>query len=386
MAAAPERTLTYAELDVLHCLRGFCAFYVVVYHARRMLWAGGHEYLARFPRAGWSVGEYATFGLDMLSAAGYEMVIAFFVLSGFFIRHAQLRKRRPPLAFYQNRAVRLYPPYLASVVLAVAALALLVRFAPAVLSAAHPETSEALTLAAADLQHPRWTNAVRTLLFLPLGSNVAPGYNAVYWSLLPEALFYLLVPLAFWRIRAYYILSLVLGILGLLASAVHYQASSVGDFLLTFNLYFAVGCLLYDAVRRPGWLAWFGRVRGAWLAAAALALAGLLLGLAALKWRAPAGLAATALTVLAVSVLLAGRVGRRHWAVRLFHPVGVFSFSLYLYHFPLLLLAAGWLTVRTGAAWSYARYYWLAVPPIVLICYALYWLTERVSVRFFRRV
>ena len=160
----------------------------------------------------------------------------------------------------------------------------------------------------------------------------------------------------------------------------------MGDFLLTFNLYFAVGCMLYDAVRRPGWLAWFGRVRGGWLAAAALALAGALLVLAALKWRVPAGLAATGLTGLVVSALLAGRVGHRNWAVRLFHPVGVFSFSLYLYHFPLLLLAAGWRAVRTGAAWSYARQYWLAVPPIVLICYALYWMTERVSVRCFRRV
>ena len=62
---------------------------------------------------------------------------------------------------------------------------------------------------------------VRTLLFLPLGTNVAPGYNAVYWSLLPEALFYLVVPLAFRRIRAYYIVSVVLGIMGLLASAAH---------------------------------------------------------------------------------------------------------------------------------------------------------------------
>lgn len=43
------RLLSYQELDILHALRGFCAFYVVVYHAKFLLWSGGTEYLRVSP-------------------------------------------------------------------------------------------------------------------------------------------------------------------------------------------------------------------------------------------------------------------------------------------------------------------------------------------------
>ena len=118
--------LTYQELDVLHSLRGLCAFYVVIFHAKYVLWSGGTEYLKAHPRAAWGVLDYMAFGFDLLSSAGYEMVIFFFALSGFFIRYAQLRKHRAPLAFYRNRIVRIYPPYLISVLLACLVLTLLI--------------------------------------------------------------------------------------------------------------------------------------------------------------------------------------------------------------------------------------------------------------------
>jgi len=49
------RLLSYQELDILHALRGFCAFYVVIFHAKYMLWSGGTEYLRVFPQASWIV-------------------------------------------------------------------------------------------------------------------------------------------------------------------------------------------------------------------------------------------------------------------------------------------------------------------------------------------
>ena len=70
--------------------------------------------------------------------------------------------------------------------------------------------------------------------------------------------------------------------------------------------------------------------------------------------------------------------------VRLFHEIGIFSFSLYLYHFPLLLLCYAGLVALTGDLVNYARYYWLAVPLVTVGCFALYYVTERVAVRFFR--
>jgi peptidoglycan/LPS O-acetylase OafA/YrhL len=381
------RGLSYQELDILHCLRGFCAFYVVVFHAKYILWAGGHEYMKVFPRATWSVWQYVAFIADMLSSAGYEMVIFFFVLSGFFIRYAQQRKYRAPLAFYLNRIVRIYPPYLISVVLAVVVLVLLARLVPQMFTIiGNRELNTTLLAAWNDLRNLDLVGVVRTLLFLPLPHRVYIGYNTVYWSLLPEALFYAAVPLAFWRIQVYYLVSTLLYLLGIGASVLHYSLEGVTSFLLAHNFYFALGVALYDVVVRTQWLTWFRRVPGWLLGGTLLMLFVTLIALALFKLKIFSVIIAVLLAVISISALLGGRVSRHNVVVRIFHPIGLFSFSLYLYHYPLLLLCSGLMTALTGHLVIYTRYYWLAVPVVTLVCYALYWVTERASVNFFRKV
>jgi peptidoglycan/LPS O-acetylase OafA/YrhL len=388
LSAQPTvRGLSYQELDILHCLRGFCAFYVVVFHAKYIMWAGGHEYMQIFPRATWSAWQYIAFVADMLSSAGYEMVTFFFVLSGFFIRYAQQRKPRAPVAFYLNRIVRIYPPYLVSVVLAVLVLVLLARLVPQMFTAAgNMELNTALLAAWNDLRNLNLVGVVRTFLFLPLPHRVYIGYNTVYWSLLPEALFYAAVPLAFWRIRAYYFVSTILYLLGIGVSTLHYNLEGATSFLLAHNFYFAIGVALYDVVVRTQWLTWFRRVPGWLLVGTLLSLFMILIGLALLKLKIFSVLIALLLAVISISFLLSGRVSRRNVVIRIFHSIGLFSFSLYLYHYPLLLLCSGLLTALTGHLVIYARYYWLAVPLVTLICYVLYWVTERALVNFFRKV
>jgi peptidoglycan/LPS O-acetylase OafA/YrhL len=379
--------LSYQELDILHCLRGFCAFYVVVYHAKYIMWSGGHAYLAAFPQTGWSLAQYVAFSLDILSSAGYEMVIFFFVLSGFFIRYAQQRKPRTPGAFYLNRLVRIYPPYLVSVLLAAGVLILVAAYVPQMLTTTgHHEVNLALLNAWQGLRQFNVVYLVRTLAFLPGANDTFIGYNSVYWSLLPEALFYLLVPLALWRVRSYYVASLLLYLVGVVAKVLHYEGGVVIDFLLLFNFYFAVGVALYDLTVRTAWLTWFRRASGWLLLATVLLLVGLLLPLAVLKIKVLSGMVAVLLAVVSISALLAGRVPRHNGAVRVFHPIGIFSFSLYLYHFPLLILCGSVLVATTGQLVSYARYYWLAIPVVTLACFALYWITERIFVSFFRKM
>lgn len=379
------RLLSYQELDILHALRGFCAFYVVVFHAKFVLWSGGTEYLRVLPRATWSPLQYLAFGADMLSSAGYEMVIFFFVLSGFFIRYAQLKKHRPPLRFYLNRAVRIYPPYLASLGLGVVVLVYLAHTQPELLTTVPGRELNAGLLGAwHELQSISLTGISRALLFMRPKEHFF-GYNGVYWSLLPEALFYLSVPLAFWRIRYFYALSAAGFVFGLLATALHIETGWLGEYLSIFNGYFALGVGLYDIVTtRPWWLEFFRRVSGVGLAVGVGGLMLGLIGLAALHVRVVSGPVAALLALLSVSALLAGRVSRQHLLVQMFHEVGLFSFSLYLYHFPLLILSYAGLVTLSGALVNYDRYYWLAIPTVTAGCYALYWLTERVAVRFFR--
>lgn len=383
----PPRILSYQELDILHCLRGFCSFYVVIYHAKYVLWAGGTEYLNAFPRATWTIMQYVAFALDMLSSAGYEMVVFFFVLSGFFIRYAQLRKPRVAKDFYLNRIVRIYPPYIFSMILAIVVLAIVVHWVPQIISPINKrELNTSLSMAWNDLCAFNFLKFIRALLFLPVQGAIYVGYNSVYWSLLPEALFYVAVPLAFWRIRAYYVTSIVAYLVGIVLVVLKYNQVGFLDFFLKYNFYFAVGVALYDIITRTDWLARVRRMPSWLLLLTVIVLFSVLLPLALLKLKVISGLVAVILAVLAVSILLAGRVSHNNLVLRFFHPIGIFSFSLYLYHFPLLILLNGILTALTGDVVFYNRYYWLAIPVVTGSCYVLYWITERVSINLFRKV
>ncbi len=385
-AAPATKGLSYQELDILHSLRGFCAFYVVIYHAKYILWSGGRQFLTAFPRSTWGPLDYGAFLLDMLSSAGYEMVIFFFVLSGFFIRYAQRKRHRAAVAFYINRIVRIYPPYLVSVALGAGILALLAHWVPLLFdTSSGRELNGDLARAWQELRTADLLSFLHVVVFMPL-RQLFIGHNVVHWSLLPEALFYLCIPLAFWRVRAYYISSTLAFAIGVALTALHFGFTPFTLFLVTYNFYFALGVALYDAVVDTNWLAVFRRANG-WLLALVIGFLFLaLIGLAIIKLKLLSGVVATILAIVSVSTLLAGRVPRKNVLVRLMHSIGIYSFSLYLFHYPLLLLCYGLLAKLTGAQFTYARYYWLAVPVVTLLSYALYWVTERVSVNYFRKV
>ncbi|UOQ55188.1 acyltransferase family protein [Hymenobacter cellulosivorans] len=383
---AAVKSLSYQELDILHSLRGFCAFYVVIYHAKYILWSGGRQYLSAFPRTAWNPLDYMTFLLDMLSSAGYEMVVFFFVLSGFFIRYAQRKKHRQPIAFYINRIVRIYPPYLVSILLGATILLLIGHYVPTALDATiGRELNTDLATAWTELHAFNVGSLGRLLSFMPLGTLFI-GHNVVHWSLLPEALFYLIIPLAFWRIRVYYFVSVGAFLLGVFLTRSGHIFNPVTTYFCIYNFYFAVGVALYDSVVDTNWLASFRRANGWLMSLVIIGLFLALIPLAILKLKLVSGLVATVLAVLAVSTLLAGRVARQNVVVRFMHSIGIFSFSLYLFHYPMLLLCYGVLVYSTGQQFTYVRYYWLAVPIVTLLSYALYWVTERVSVNYFRKV
>jgi peptidoglycan/LPS O-acetylase OafA/YrhL len=378
--------LTYQELDILHSLRGFCAFYVVIFHAKFILWSGGTQYLQAHPRATWNAVDYFLFSLDLLSSAGYEMVIFFFTLSGFFIRYAQLRKHRQPLAFYVNRIVRIYPPYLFSVLLACSALVLAATLVPQVMvSDSTRELNSALHEAWQQLSTFNLRNLLQIFTFQRNG-NLYNGYNEVYWSLLPEALFYLGVPLFFWRIKWYYLVSVLLYAFNLFGHPGLIIHNPLIDYLINYNFYFALGVALYDMVIHTKWLDLMRSSSSKLLALVAVVLFGMVLATALIHIKPLSGSLAALLAFLSISALLAGKVSAQNWLIRLTHHIGVRSFSLYLYHFPLLTLCYTGLVWLTGDLVFYQRYYWLALPIITLISYGLYWVTERASVSYFRKM
>jgi peptidoglycan/LPS O-acetylase OafA/YrhL len=103
-------------------LRGLAAFYVMVGHARWLLWEGYSGGFQKHP-ASYSALEKAMMYFFSLFKYGHEAVLFFFVLSGFVIHLRYARRITEQgiaakfdwAAFVWRRARRLYPPLLAAI-------------------------------------------------------------------------------------------------------------------------------------------------------------------------------------------------------------------------------------------------------------------------------
>lgn len=371
----------------LQALRGFSALYVVIFHAKT-LWAGGTEYLRHFPVSMWRMFDFIIFVPEILTSAGYEMVIVFFVLSGFFIRHALLSRPRTLFAFYANRIARIYPPYVASLIFSGLIIYYIANDHAEVLRAdIGRELNAGLLAGWESLRNLSGFDAIRVLLFMPVREGLYFSYNLVYWSLLPEMLFYVIAPVAFQRLRVYLIVSLVLYGLRCVAVLFHYTAASV---LLPYNIYFVAGVVLYDFLARSP--AWLERARGLSRRSLAVSLGALFIvvvALAQLRARVYGHLlsefASAVFAVVCIVALVSGRI-RQGRILRSLENVGQFSFSLYLFHLPILFVVYCFIVRQTGLLVNYQRYYLASIPVAFFGSLALYWVTERASLRAFSKL
>lgn len=171
-SSAPLPRLAHVDL-----LRGLLAIFVVLLHANLRIPFGPPE-LAQWlgPRAS-----------GILFRSGYYAVIVFFVVSGYLITSASIRRwgdlsRVRPASFYRFRAARILPPLL--LLLAVLAVLHLAGSAWFALDTSKVSLWRAL-LAALGL-HLNWLEAQVGYL---------PGPWGVLWSLSVEEAFYLGFPL-----------------------------------------------------------------------------------------------------------------------------------------------------------------------------------------------
>lgn len=328
------------KLAFLDGLRGLAALYVMIGHARWLLWEGHASYLAH-------PDHYGPFGkaLVYLSTGfrfGHEAVIFFFVLSGFVIhlRYARRLVADPAARFdfwpyLARRARRLYPPLAAALAITFGAdmLGRLLN-----LPTASGETLYPLINQTVGADH---TPAVlaRNLAFI---MDPVFGSDGPLWSLNDEWYFYLLYPLVFiltrrsWRMAS---LSLVgLSLVGFAPGWPQPLLWLRGVFQLMIVWWF--GALLADRV--AGRLAFDTRK-----------LALLLLAFAAIPlWRwggvtrdIVVGLGFTGLIA---ACLAAQERGRSLPLLSRLAPLGGMSYTLYVIHFPLLFLGSGCLMRARG--------------------------------------
>lgn len=326
------------NLQALDALRGVLALYVVAGHARWLLWQGHAGWVASAPHVWWEdVLAYASAGLRF----GHEAVMVFFVLSGFFIHLRGARQlaekgqlRGLEVAGYaRRRAHRLLPAYL---------LALLVTLA---LDTLGRQCWPSLYLAASGDAHLDQVFAKKgyslasvlpALVVLPSSLGVDFGSNGPLWSLAFEAVFYCLYPLwlqarrrsmlvAYGVIPASCLLAAFGWLPGFLGSVwMHYAVWLAGAALAEWLLVLRKNHVRHGVAAFMGWACGF-----------ALHLGGDHLALHLIG-----NVAYGSCTVFLAASLPASMSGL--WWLKGFEWLGVRSYSLYIMHFPWLVLVSAW--------------------------------------------
>lgn len=368
-------------------LRGLAATMVLAMHAWQ--YAGAPKLVL----------EFAALRLDFsfLFAAGGLGVDLFFVLSGFlltmpFHRAAAAGRPMPHLGrFWVRRCRRVLPAYWVQVLLLFLLYTVL----------QHGSLFDWMEpLRSLVARHPGLSDPLNLLQHLLLVQNLSPWQfqymNAVYWSLPVEWDFYVVLPLIVLLLaRCRWWLALLLVMFWVLAFRWLCQASWF-DPTLDWLAYpwiiqmpsrldeFFFGALgAWVLVNRPGWLA---RPR---LLAASGAL--LMVGVAWYLVRQGDAVASVSMPGLLFQYSLIGApfgmlvagaaaqspAGRVWFSGRVLGFLGVISYSLYLWHYPVLQLLQSYGLLGGGQAVDLLQALLVGLPPILLVSWLSWRCIER---------
>ncbi|MGZ3863969.1 MAG: acyltransferase family protein [Bacteroidia bacterium] len=338
----------------LHIIRGICALLVVVYHSKFVLWCGGTLWTQNIGFKHFY--DYFLFGIDMLSSCGRQCVLVFFLLSGFVIYHSFNQSGKNVRQFYVIRAIRIYVPYIFSVLFSILVLIWLVRYNEKLAVNGVREYNTRLLSAYNDIN---WSSICKAMFFVK--SQEYPGFNPVYWSLLHEAIFYLLFPLYFFS--------------GTRGRIVFFSIAFAGYFFMRsdffyYQLYFLSGMFLYDYYKKERKLILGNRKVYVWVLIAGFCLVNILTKQA---YEIYADLMALVVVVLAFDYLLIAEIKPHIYLNKL----ADMSFSLYLNHMPVLMICYGLFAKFTGTIIIYQRYpYYVGVIVAVVVSWFSYRLIE----------
>ncbi|GAL83778.1 hypothetical protein Hsw_0827 [Sporocytophaga myxococcoides] len=354
------------NLSNLHILRGLTALYVLIYHAKFILWCGGNEYIKAYPMHNWGIGDYLVFASDIFSSAGFEMVLVFFVLSGFFIAKSFNKKRWSLRDFYLKRIARIYPPYLFSLLFSVIVILLIGQINADLYSLDIPfERNQRLKVAYENLN---FKSIAYSLFFISTKEYI--GMNIVYWSLLIEVVFYIIIPFVIVRPVIYFILSLICAIF------MRYTPLAYFTFLSEYSIYFALGVLIFK-YKDISVVTIIEKSKYIFLILIITLIFSVVI-LSALKLKYYSSFTAALLSLFSIFFLLKVQL-HEGWVLKRLKFLGEISYSLYLFHFPVLLLIYALLTKYTGSYNFYSRVYWVSIPIALLVAYCCYGFIEKRS-------
>lgn len=363
MADIRDVERTHGRLPALDGLRGLAAVVVLLSH---VVLAGVPAIRFADALGGDPPGAARWFASTPLAIvwAGPELVIVFFVLSGFVLTRALMARPTSAAAFLAGRVVRLYLPAWASLGLAAVLLALVAR------SPHYGALGGAGVWLDDFARHPGLESVSRSVALVLAPPPQSGGtLNVVLWSLRWEVLFSLALPLVVAASEPLRRLAVPVAVAALLAARL-----SGGHTALMYLPPFVIGVLL--ALREREVRALRARLDGRGTALAVGLAVCLLTGdrwlPGAMRVTGAGGMFVLLGASIAVALPLMYASVERALCTRPMAWLGSRSFSLYLVHFPVLLAFTYGLGVPSlGVLLA------LAVPASLLAAEAFHRVVER---------
>jgi peptidoglycan/LPS O-acetylase OafA/YrhL len=367
------------DLTFLDGLRGFSALYVVIGHARWLLWegytsfqnhAGNTNLLYKIQVYFWSFFKF-----------GHQAVLFFFILSGFLIhlKYSRIILSDPKFKFdfekyFTRRAKRIFPPLLFALILTL------------VLDYSGGQIFYFSKIYAGQTPYPLINNNISNngLSFIMFFQNLcflmpfyvkAFGTNGPLWSLGYEWWFYIFYPIFYYLTRKSLILSTI--IMVLLWGASFYPAywpATIFPAVFSMMLAWWFGALLADV--------YTGRINVAFKNLIPLVLL-LPLSISSTIKSDNINDILTALGFIGLvsCFFMLKEQGREFAIFNKFKWLGDCSYSLYVTHFPILVIISGYLIQNNEYLPANFFIFYGAVAFAVLFAWAVHFLIEKPFVK-----
>ncbi len=354
-------------------LRGLAAVYVMVSHARWLLWEGYSTGYLLHPQNYSFLHKIFAFSLIVTSRYAHQAVIFFFVLSGFVIHLRQAKTKAIAGTYSLNlshylkrRFVRIYPPFIFSIVLTFFADLLGEKLYLPLYTHKTEYTINYLTVNT-DFN---LSLLIKNIFFLQRQLSDFWGSNQVIWSLQMEWWFYLIYPLVLMLFSKSTVkASVFVAVLCISTSFTNYPLSNI----LSYFLIWWMGVLLCEVYLKNFY-------SKPW--------AGILL----LIFIVPVMISGNAfIQDLAMGLVVAGIISiiyhfiLQGYSLKLigtFSILSKFSYTLYIVHFPIFMVIAAWyMSVHQGRLPMSFLLLGLSIALVLTLSYIMHFILEKPFIR-----
>ncbi len=364
---SPVKTKAPINTSILNGIRGLAALYVLIGHARWLLWEGYREGYLLHPQS-YNQASKILVSLLAFFGKGHVAVILFFVLSGFVIHYSIIKREKNKLDildYFKRRFLRIYPPLLFCMLLTLV-LDLtgkyIYGYSIYFQSTPVPLINENI------ISNLNWITAIGNLLMVQGIYTHVWGTNGPLWSLMYEWWFYMLYPCIFYLYKKNRYLSYsVVWLLFIIASNGLFDnklASAVFNYLLCWSL----GALLADVLLERISLHWF-------IVPLVICLIEL-----CIKGDSPViidTLTGFVFTALLFALLKFKALFSLHRVFDWFNLLGDYSYTLYVIHLPILVMINGIVLNLTGNKMPQNFYImFISIAFVLAVAYLIHFFTE----------